>query len=179
MIVTLKTIDALKSGEYEAFKTIYLTYFEKVKWFINGHIRSEKDAEDLSQDVFAKIWTIRETIDTKLSFQSFLFTMSRNVIYNYLKHKLIHTNYVNDFILRQKNDTPEELVFAKEIELLVEMKLSRMPEKRRNIYRLSRQKGLSNNEIAILLNISRKTVENNLSLAISELRKTILCKDRL
>ncbi|MDR2776176.1 MAG: RNA polymerase sigma-70 factor [Tannerella sp.] len=175
--VTAETLEDLKSGDHKAFDMVFLSYFDKVKRFIAGLIRSEDDAEDLAQDVFAKLWTERENIDTHSSFNAFLYTISRNATYNYLKHKLVQTNYVSEYVQREEEadaDTPEKLFFAKEIELLIEMALCRMPEKRSEIYRLSRNKGLSNDEIAARLNISRKTVENNLTLALKEIRKIIL-----
>ncbi|MDR2809080.1 MAG: RNA polymerase sigma-70 factor [Tannerellaceae bacterium] len=172
--VTTESLEDLKRGDHKAFDVVFLSYFDKVKHFIAGLVRSENDAEDLAQDVFAKLWTARETIDTQSSFHSFLYVMSRNAAYNYLKHKLVQTNYANECVLREETDTPEELVFAKEMELLIEMTLCNMPEKRSEIYRLSRNKGLSNDEIAARLNVSRKTVENNLTLALREIRKVIL-----
>jgi RNA polymerase sigma-70 factor (ECF subfamily) len=172
--VTTETLTDLKRGDHKAFDVVFLSYFDKVKRFIAGLVRSEDDAEDLAQDVFAKLWTERETIDIQSSFKSFLYVMSRNAAYNYLKHKLVQANYANEYVQREEMDTPEELVFAKEIELLIEMALCRMPEKRSEIYRLSRNKGLSTDEIAARLNISRKTVENNLTLALKEIRKIIL-----
>jgi RNA polymerase sigma-70 factor (ECF subfamily) len=143
------------------------------KRFIAGLVRSENDAEDLAQDIFAKLWTEHESLDTNLSFNSFLYTMARNAAFNHLKHKLVQENYLNEYVQQVETDTPEELVFAKEIELLVEMALCRMPEKRSEIYRLSRNKGLSNDEIASMLGISRKTVENNLTLVLNEIRRII------
>jgi RNA polymerase sigma-70 factor (ECF subfamily) len=172
--VTTETLEDLKRGNPEAFDTVFLSYFDKVRRFIAALVRSEEDAEDLAQDVFARLWTGREAIDTQSSFQSFLYTMSRNTAYNYLKHKLVETKYANGYLPREEVDTPEQLAFAKEIELLTEMALCRMPEKRSEIYRLSRHAGLSNDEIAARLNLSRKTVENNLSLALKEIRKIIL-----
>jgi RNA polymerase sigma-70 factor (ECF subfamily) len=172
--VTDETLEDLKRGDHKAFEAVFLFYFDKVKRFMAGLVRSEDDAEDLAQDVFAKLWTVRETINTQSSFNAFLYTMSRNTAYNYLKHKLVQTDYANEYIQREETDTPDELMFAKEMELLIEMALCRMPEKRSEIYRLSRNEGLSNDEIAARLNISRKTVENNLTLALREIRKIIL-----
>ncbi|MDR0700323.1 MAG: RNA polymerase sigma-70 factor [Tannerella sp.] len=174
MNVTSETLRELKKGDHKAFEAVFLSYFDKVKRFIAGLVRSEDDAEDLAQDVFAKLWTERETINTQFSFNAFLYTMSRNAAYNYLKHKLVQTNYVNEYIQREETDTPEELMFAKEIDLLIEMALCRMTEKKREIYRMSRNEGLSNDEIAARLNISRKTVENNLTMVLREIRKIIL-----
>jgi RNA polymerase sigma-70 factor (ECF subfamily) len=171
--ITESTIQALRDGEHPAFEAVFLACFDRVKRFIAGLVRSEDDAEDLAQDIFAKLWEKRASLDTKRSFDSLLYAMARNAAFNYLKHKLVHAAYANEYIRQEETDTPEELTFAKEIELLVEMTLCRMPEKRSEIYRLSRNKGLSNDEIALQLNISKKTVENNLSLALAEIRKII------
>jgi RNA polymerase sigma-70 factor (ECF subfamily) len=171
--ITSEILKALKKGEHKAFDTVFIACFEKVKRFIAGLVRSQEDAEDLAQNVFIKLWTERQTLDTKHSFHSFLYTMARNAAYNHIKHQIVHTNYVNEYIPQEEVSTPEELVFAKEIELLTEMALHRMPEKRSKIYRLSRSEGLSNDEIATRLKISRKTVENNLSMALAEIRRII------
>lgn len=69
--------------------------------------------------------------------------------------------------------TPEEVFFAREISLLVEIAVNEMPVQRRRIYILSREKGMSNSDIAEKLGISKKSVENQLSLALQELRKLI------
>jgi RNA polymerase sigma-70 factor (ECF subfamily) len=172
--VTGKTLEDFKKGDHKAFETVFLSYFGKVKRFIAELIRSEEDAEDLAQDIFAKIWTEREALDTNLSFNAFLYTLARNAAFNYLKHKSVQTNYANEYIRLDETDTPEEVLFAKETELLIEMMLGRMPEKRQEIYRLSRRQGLSNDEIANRLNVSRKTVENNLSMALNEIRRILL-----
>jgi RNA polymerase sigma-70 factor (ECF subfamily) len=172
-MITNEVLEDLKKGEHKAFEAAFMSYFDKVKRFIAGLIRSDEDAEDLAQDVFAKIWTERDALDTNLSFQSFLYTMARNAAFNYLKRQSVRTTYANEYVQPEETDTPEEAVFAKEIELLIEMALRRMPEKRSRIYRLSRQQGLSNDEIAKRLTISKKTVENNLSMALNEIRKII------
>jgi RNA polymerase sigma-70 factor (ECF subfamily) len=171
--VTSETLKDLKKGDRKAFEAVFLSYFDRVKRFIAGLVRYEEDAEDLAQDIFAKIWTGRETLDTNLSFHSLLYVMARNAAFNYLKHKLVQINYAEEYIQPEEADTPEKQMFAKEIALLTEMALNRMPEKRREIYRLSRNQGLSNDEIANRLNVSKKTVENNLSMALCEIRKII------
>ncbi|MDR0743347.1 MAG: RNA polymerase sigma-70 factor, partial [Tannerella sp.] len=70
MNVTSETLRELKEGNHKAFEAVFLSYFDKVKRFIAGLVRSEDDAEDLAQDVFAKLWTERETINTQFSFNA-------------------------------------------------------------------------------------------------------------
>lgn len=171
--ISTDTILALKSGNHAAFETIFLTYFDKIYYFINSLIKSSEEAKELSQNVFEKIWNIKESIDESKSFSSFLYTIARNTAFNYLKHKLVKESYYERLSKEEEFDDPLEVIFAKEIALLIEMSVEKMSERRKKIYNYSRHQGLTNEEIAIKLNISKKTVENHLSLILSELRKII------
>lgn len=73
----------------------------------------------------------------------------------------------------EEADSSDEILFAKEIRLLIEMAVCRMPVQRRKIYQMSRDNGISNNEIAEELGISKKTVENQISLALQEIKRVI------
>lgn len=172
--ITRETLLFLQEGDHEAFETVFTAYFDKVKHFIERIVRSESEAEELAQDIFVKLWISRETIDPAKPFDSYLFAMSRNAAFNYLKHKQVSKNYLNrDSFSEEAAGGADELVYAKEIALLVEMTVSRMPGQRQKIFRLSRTEGLDNEEIAARLHISKKTVENQLSLALKELRRVI------
>lgn len=174
----IDTFIALKEGDVKAFDRMFITYFGKVKYFINGLLKSEIDAEDLAQDIFMKLWTNRGALDPQKSVNAYLYTMAPNAAFNFLKHKLVLDSYAADFILTEENntpDTPEEIVYAKEIALLVEMTVCQMPRQRQRIYRLSRNEALANEKIALLLDLSKKTVENQLSLALQDIRKVISC----
>lgn len=154
---------------------VFLTYFDKVKYLLTGLLRSESDAEELAQDIFVKLWINRQSIDPSKAFNTYIYTIARNTALNYLKHKLVEDNFLNslnDFDVEEA-DSSDEILFAKEISLLVEMTVCRMPVQRRKIYQMSREKGISNNEIAEELGISKKTVENQISLALQEIKRVI------
>lgn len=171
----ISTIEALQNGNHEAFEEVFLAYFDKVKYLLTGLLRSESDAEELTQDIFVKLWMNRQSINPNKAFSTYLYTIARNTALNYLKHKLVEDNYKNSFndLDIEKADSSDEILFAKEIRLLVEMTACRMPVQRRRIYQMSREKGLSNNEIAEKLDISKKTVENQISLALQEIKRVI------
>lgn len=166
-------IEALCSGDHKAFEEIFILYFNRVKIFINGIIKSDADAEELAQDIFVKLWNGREQINADKSLNAYIYTMARNRAFNFLKHKAVEQSYINSYKSDSTITTPEEICFAKEIELLIEMTVNQMPVRRGQIYSLSRNNGVSNDDIAIQLNISKKTVENQLSLALQEIRKVI------
>ena len=104
---------------------------------------------------------------------SCIYTIARNTALNYLKHKLVEENFrnsLNDFDVEEA-DSSDEILFAKEISLLVEMTVCRMPVQRRKIYQMSREKGISNNEIAEELGISKKTgkqIKNRISFCVND-----------
>lgn len=166
-------VEALCKGNHKAFEDLFIAYFQRVKLFICGIIKSEADAEELAQDVFVKLWTNRQAINTEKPLGAYLYTIARNASFNFLKHKSVEQTYMDNFQFSDDVATPEEVLFAREISLLVEMAVNEMPVQRRRIYILSREKGLSNSDIAEKLGISKKNVENQLSLALQELRKLI------
>lgn len=171
--ITKEVLLSLQKGDHKAFETVFVAYFDKVKHFVERIVRSEDEAEELTQDIFVKLWISRKTIDIQKSFSAFLFTTAHNASFNYLKHKVVQDSYLNTNTFTEEAINTEEIIYAKEIALLVEMTVNRMPEQRKRIFQLSRNEGLSNDEIADRLNIAKKTVENQLSLALKELRKVI------
>jgi len=172
--VSKETVEELRNGCHLAYESIFIAYYGKIKFFINGFIKSENIAEELAQDIFLKLWENRAGIDPDKSFGFFLYTMARNTTFNFLKHKSVHNTYVERTKFSQDLSlSPEEQLYADEIELLIAMAVKKMPTQRRTIYELSRQEGLENEEIAKRLNISKKTVENQLSMALKELRQII------
>lgn len=167
------TLEALCRGDHKAFETIFIAYYNKVKYFINGLIKSENDAEELTQDIFVKLWINRQSIHPEKSFNTYLYTIARNTAFNFLKHKMVEAAYVKTYPHTQTSDSTDEIIFAQEISLLSEMAVSRMSMQRRKIYQLSRNNGLSNEEIATQLGIAKKTVENQINLALKEIRQII------
>jgi len=166
-------VEALCNGNHKAFEDIFIMYFRRVKVFIVGIIKSDADAEELAQDVFIKLWLNREQINVNKSLNAYIYAIARNATFNYLKHQIVEQSYLSNYKQNEDVDTPEEIYFAQEIKLLVEMTVTKMPAQRRRIYILSREKGIANEDIASQLNISKKTVENQLSLAFKEIREVV------
>lgn len=167
-------VETFYSGDENAFKAIFLNYFPRVKGFIAHLIKNEAVAEDLSQEIFVNLWELRESLPQIRSFDAYLYRMAKNAVLNHVKRNSYHERYISHEILKQEEFTIEEEVFAKEIELLVELTVSKMPEQRKRIYTMSRLEGLKNEEIAEKLNITKKTVENHLNAALKDIRKSIL-----
>ena len=103
--------------------------------------------------------------------------MSRNAALNSLRNSNRITPISDDSSIKEKqsNSSIEENYYAKEKELIIRLTICRMPEQRRRIFEMSRYMGMDNQTIATTLNISKKTVENHLTLALKTLRSILTC----
>lgn len=171
--IDIKTLEALREGNHKAFETVFINYYNKTKALIYGYIKSESDAEELAEDIFVNLWINHKSINTLKSFDAWLHTIACNAAINFLNHKYIHLAYTNDFQSEESNYSSEEDLIAKELGLLIDDIVGKMPEQRKQIYILSRNEGLSNTEIAERLNTTKRNVESQLSLALKEIRKAI------
>ena len=166
-------LQSLSKGDREAFHIIFTQYFEKVKYFINNIIKSDADSEDLAQDLFVKIWNIKEMMDQVNSLNAYMYKMARNSAINYTRRKIHHSVSLDTVDDIPVGFSSEDEYFAKEKELLLKLVLANMSEQRRLIFVMSREEGASNEEIAHQLNISKHTVENNISMALKTIKQVI------
>ena len=137
-------IKSLKEGDREAFSMLYKQYWEKVYHFCGLYLNNRDVAEDVVQEVFIKVWESREFIREDDNFKGLLFIITRNLIFNH------HRKNVNEDFYKMTV-------------------LSAM-----DIFNLSRKEHKSYKEIAFQLNISEKTVENQISEALKFLKKNIM-----
>lgn len=163
-------LEKIASGDHEAFRSIFMQYYPKVKYFIAHIIKSEETAEDLSQDIFFRIWQSKEHLPNLRSFNAYIYRIAKNSALNHLEHKYIEDAYVTNYRHQSKSLTPEEELDAKELEFLIQIAIDQMPEQRRNIYIMSRIENIKNGKIAEILGLSEKTINNQLSLALKEIR---------
>lgn len=167
-------IKALTLGNHSAFHFIFTKYASKIKSFIYHIVKSHNVAEDLTQDIFVKLWIQRELLMQIHSFDAYIFHMAKNAALDYVKANGIRQSYANKIPLHSFEIHIEGEYFAREIEILIQLTVNQMPKQRRHIYEMSRHEGLKNDEIAKQLNISKKTVENHITLALREIKQGII-----
>ena len=181
-----KLILLLKQGSKDAFTALYKQYWKQVYNFSRLYLTSADAAEEVVQEVFIKIWETREFLREWAGmspgkflreddhFKGLLFIITRNLIFN--RHR---KNVNEDFYkvtvlaaLEEPYDVEEE-IDAHNLQEYIDRLIDELPPRRREIFNLSRKEQKSYKEIAILLNISEKTVENQISEALKYLKKNI------
>lgn len=162
-------IDNLRKGNSEAFRILYEKYAPRLKAFCTRFNFSEQEGEDIVQETFIKIWEVRDTINPFYSFNTFLITVAKHLIYNQIRHANYKKKYSKEILyISQKESTPGN---EKDLEALIENTVNELPDKCREIYKKSRVEGYSNSEIAEELNISKSTVENQINKALKSLKQ--------
>ncbi len=132
---------------------------------------TREDASDVAQEVFIKLWLMRAALPDITSLRFYLYRMSLNQTINFMKKDRFRNSSVLADI--PYDQMVEEVIDMKDKEAFIASVVERMPEQRRKVFVMSRFENRSNDEIASILNIKKKTVENHLNLALKELRTAL------
>lgn len=165
----------LKNGDEGAFEVLFWKYNTYIYHFVYSLLYDKSLAEDLTQNVFLKIWEKHEHIDPEQSFDSYLFTIARNLVYKETENRLLSES-LTEHIERRLLDTDtltEERIDAESLREYIDSLIEELPPARREIFCLSRKEHLSYKEIAICLSISEKTVETQVNRSLHYLRNKL------
>jgi len=174
-------VECLKKEDFTAFDALFRKYSISLYAFALSLTKNSFAAEEITQLVFLKVWEKREQINEHLSFKSFLFSVAYHETISWLRKEKSEKIRVGEFgriTVSQTNET-EQAVEFRNIEAIANQLIQEMPEKRKEIFKLSREQGFSNKEIAGRLGISVKTVENQMTSALKYLREKLGRQDVL
>ncbi|MCE5347381.1 MAG: RNA polymerase sigma-70 factor [Bacteroidales bacterium] len=160
-------------GDENAFKYFFDTYYEDLCNFVNSYLRDEALSEDVVQDIFIYLWEKRDSLPENCSIKSYLYTASKNKSLNHLRDTKNKNRIIDELLIRTQTNSEENADLSIEFEELMKViyqAVEGLPAQCKTIFRLSREKGLTNKEIADELGISIKTVENQMTIAIKKLK---------
>jgi len=166
-------VKKLKDGDKFAFEVLFYKYRNKVKGFAVKLVPTQVDPEEIVQEVFVKLWLKKEFINPDKDFQPYLFSIAKNLILDHLKSAVnrklyfVGEHFQNDLLVDEGLDN----LLPEDAEEKLQKLIAEIPERRREIFRLSRFEGLSYKQIALRLNISENTVDSQIRNALAFLRK--------
>jgi RNA polymerase sigma-70 factor (family 1) len=153
----------LKQGSTKALEQLHGQFSTKIYNSCRRFYLDHEDAEEVVQDVFLKIWATRENIKMHLSFNAYIFTISKNLILKKLQKKVLKETldkYVNNTLF--STSTIEEQLIAQDVEKLLDEIISNLPPQKQKIFLLNIYYDKSIEEIANELGLSKRTVESHI-----------------
>lgn len=167
-------VTRVSNGDELAFRILFHRYRNKLYRYSLRYVKSSAIAEDILQDTFLKIWEQRQALQPVLNFEAYLFRISRNQIFNEFK-KSTHQAAFEQFTLQNVSDNrqTEWDVVANNYQEVLQSALDQLPPQRKQIFQLSRLDGLSHEEIAQQLNLSKNTIKVQINKALKSIRESL------
>lgn len=172
--ISFEILEDFRNGSSLAFETIYVRWRRPVFSFIYKVVRSSQDAEDITQDVFAKLWNSRERIDPSKNIKTFIFLLARQSIIRQAYRRNLQDSYISESTPSEYDLDSHELLVAEQTKLLIDIAIEKMPEKQREVFSLHYKENLSNEEIAQTLNISTNNVRQHVHNAKKYIKELIM-----
>ena len=162
----------LQIGDSSAYTEIYERYYYLMFVFVYKKIRDEDLAKDIIQELFANLWEKREALTAVNNLASYLFTAVRNKVFDFISHQHVKSKYIQSIAdySATNNANTDYLVRENQLKVYIDKAIDELPSKMREIFELSRKSDLTYKEIAEKLSLSERTVNNQISNALSRLR---------
>ena len=166
----------LAQGDEAAFKTLYDYYSPRLFQFAYAIIHSREMAEEIVADVFLQIWHKRVRIGSLDNLNWYLHITTRNISYTYYRKNNRRKNFnFDEAVLSyyQVHATPEEILIGQEVLQVINQAINDLPSKCKLIFRLVKEDNLKYREVAELLHLTPKTVENQMGIAVKKIHEAI------
>jgi len=155
-----------------SFEEIFHLYKDRIYSYVLAIVKSGEAAEEVTQEIMIKLWLCREMLDQVENLDAYIYVIARNKSLNHLRKAAYDIRLLNElksFIPDEYNNTDDRIA-VKDYELLLTNAVNTLSPQRRQVYQLSRVEGLSHDEIAERLHLSKQTVKNHLVEALKSIR---------
>jgi RNA polymerase sigma-70 factor, ECF subfamily len=168
-------LNTLRAGDPTTFEMIFRTYYQPLCNYAYTFVQDRDEAEEIVQATFLSVWEKKEDLDIHTGVKPYLYAMVRNAALNVIKHEKIKQQHaaVELAVAEKSSESVTRTVMAAELEGQIYNALNKLPEQCRLVFKLSRFEELKYSEIAEQLNISVKTVENQMGKALRIMREQL------
>ncbi|MFA5327193.1 MAG: RNA polymerase sigma-70 factor [Prolixibacteraceae bacterium] len=161
-----------QNSDQQAFKELYLAFFDRLYKFAFSILHSSEFAEEAVNDVFLNIWQKRSRLKSINNLTNYLYISTKNTSFNYLsKFRKERNTTLDDVLVRFEIDelTPETVFFTTEVRNEIEQAINQLPPKTKLVFQMAKIEGMKYKEIAEILNISVNTIDNHIATSIKKL----------
>lgn len=165
----------VKNNDLSSYELLFKKYYKELYRFAYSYVRDQTISEEMAQEVFLYIWEKREKIEVQTTLKTYLYSAIKNKCLNYIKLELPKQQAMSDVseaLLSVTNERIDEGENEK-LKIYIQTAVDALPTKCRKIFILSRNAGLTYEEIAEELELSKKTVENQMGIALKKLRESL------
>ncbi|PWK80430.1 RNA polymerase sigma-70 factor (ECF subfamily) [Mucilaginibacter oryzae] len=165
----------LQQDKLSAFKEIYRRYWKKLYGDAYKRLKNKELCEEVVQEIFSNLWHKRHTLQVNTTIAGYLHLAVLNQVVDQYRKQTIRAKHTEAFKLlsTEADNGTEDAIILRDLTQTLETEISHLPDKCRSVFELSRKQYKSNKEIAQLLGISEKTVENQITKAIKRLRMSL------
>jgi RNA polymerase sigma-70 factor (ECF subfamily) len=165
-------VKKIREGDKAAFERLFHKYYARLCVFSNSYVKSIDTSRDVVQDVYIKIWDNRENFFITQSLKAYLYQAVRNQSLNYLEKNSQQLRLQESLIKKRELESSEieKELNTEELTEKIWKLVDELPERRRTIFILYRKHGLSYKEIGEVMDIKRKTVENQMGRSLKFIR---------
>ena len=170
-----RLIQLMEKNDGRAFEDFFNLLYPRFFRYAFLYLKSDVLCEELVSDVFVKLWNVRHKLNKVKQLEFYLFRAVKNQVLTYIKRNAKHSIGIAEYHQSDlvEYNSPENLLIASELAEKIEEIISNLPDRCETIFRMVREDGLSYKQVAVLLDISSKTVENQMNTALKKIRKAI------
>ena len=167
-----KWVERIRQSDATVFRLLFDRYYVQLSSFATEYVKSYDAGREVAQEVFIKIWASRESFSVEGSLKPYLYRAVYHQALNYIEKESRRRQYEQQAVNEEEasTDQADDLLLASEVRIAIREAVRQLPPKRNLVFVLHRQHGLSIKEVALVLNVSPKTVENQMTEAMKFLR---------
>ncbi len=171
-----KISESIAMGDEEAFAELFYHYGPIINPVILKIVKNESVAEDVIAEVFLRLWLNRSRLPDIANLPGYIYRIATNIAFNELRSVKNGDKALKQIYLAVTNEIPtqEDTLIVRDLKMIVNKAIDALPAKRRKIYQLSREEGLSRTEIAEQLHISENTVKDQLRIALRFIQEAVI-----
>lgn len=170
-------INGLREGNTRSMSDLFDEYYSALCYFAEGIIHNKEEAKDITVVAFNKLWERRENFESIAAVKSFLYMVTRNACYDFLRHNKYITNYREEFIATSDDDEADRLETESELLRKIYQEVAKLPPKCREVFELTHFEGLHIAQIAERLHTTVTNVTSQRSRAIQLLKIALTDKE--